>query len=69
VAVVALILSAVVKLWKTGVKNAVGVILFLMAFIAVVVLGLSPIWIVVVSVTVGLIPMAIDRLKGRRTEK
>ena len=66
VAVVALILSAVVKLWKTGVKNALGVILFLFAFISVVVLNLSPIWIVIVAVVAGLTSMAADLLKKRR---
>ena len=66
VAVVALILSAVVKLWKTGVKNALGVILFLFAFISVVVLNLSPIWIVIVAVAAGLTSMAADLLKKRR---
>ncbi len=66
VAVVALILSAVVKLWKTGVKNAMGVILFLMAFLATVILGLSPIWIVVVAVAAGLIMMLVDLLRQRR---
>ena len=69
VAVVALILSAVVKLWKTGVKNALGVILFLLAFISVVVLNLSPIWIVIVAVVAGLTSMAADLLKKRRNAK
>ena len=69
VAVVALILSAVVRLWKTGVKNALGVILFLLAFISVVVLNLSPIWIVIVAVVAGLTSMAADLLKKRRNAK
>lgn len=69
VAVVALILSAVVKLWKTGVKNAIGVCLFLMAFGATVVLGLSPIWIVLVAILVGLLLLATELLKNRRNAK
>lgn len=69
VAVVALILSAVVKLWKTSVKNAIGVILFLMAFGATVVFGLSPIWIVLVAVLCGLAMLVAERLKNRRSAK
>ncbi len=69
VAVVALILSAVIKLWKSGVKNALGIILFIMAFFAEVLLDLSPIWIVLVAVAVGLASMAASsRKQGRDSE-
>ena len=66
VAVVALILSAVVKLWKSGIKNAVGICLFLFAFGATVVLELSPILIVLAAVFVGLLILAAEKFKSRR---
>ena len=68
VAVVALILSAVVKLWKTGVKNAMGVCLFALSLGATVLFDLSPIWIVLAAVSVGLL-MMVKQIKSRRNAK
>lgn len=55
VAVVALILSAVVKLWKTGIKNVLGVLIFLASFLLTALLDLSPIWIVLAAIPIGLL--------------
>lgn len=66
VAVVSLILSAVVKLWRSGVKNLVGICLFAMAFVATIVFSLSPILIVLAAVSVGLLMWAAQRFKSRR---
>lgn len=54
VAVVALILNSVIKLWKSSVKDAGGVIIFLAAFMAVAVFGLSSIWVVAAAILLGL---------------
>lgn len=55
VAVCALVLGAVIKLWKSGVKNTVGVILFAAAFLATAILGLSPVWTVIAAGLVGVV--------------
>lgn len=55
VAVVALIISSVIKLWKSSVKNYVGIIIAVMAFILGAVLQLSPIYVVIGAAIVGLL--------------
>lgn len=55
VAVCALVLSSIVKLWKSGVKNGLGIILFLIAFVWVAFFGLSSIWIVIAIIALGLL--------------
>ncbi len=55
VAVVALIISSIIKLWKSSVKNYVGILLALAAFILGALLQLSPIYIVIGAAIVGLL--------------
>lgn len=55
VAVVVLVGYSVVKLAKAGVKRAFGWCLFVLTFLASAVLGVSPVAVVVVSATAGLI--------------
>lgn len=55
VAVCALVLQAVVKLWKSGVKNGVGIALFAAAFAVTALLGLSPVYVVVASALFGIL--------------
>lgn len=55
VAVVALIISSVIKLWKSSVKNYIGIIIAVMAFILGAVLQLSPIYVVIGAAIVGLL--------------
>lgn len=57
VAVGALILASVVKLFKSNVKSVVDVTLFVIAFIIVAVLGASPVWVVLGSALAGIVMM------------
>jgi chromate transporter len=54
VAVAVLVLNAVVKLFKGGVKGAFGIALFLASFLAVVLFDLSPVLVVLVALVCGL---------------
>jgi chromate transporter len=55
VAVVALVVNAVVRMWKTTVKDSLGVILFILAFLVVTLTQISPIIIILVSATTGIV--------------
>ena len=55
VAVVALIISSIIKLWKSSVKNYIGVLLALAAFILGALLQIPPIYIVIGAAIVGLL--------------
>lgn len=63
VAVSVLILSAVVSLWKTGIKGVAGAAIFIAAFICSAALDLSPVYIVLAA---GLAGVLIKR-RGERT--
>ena len=54
VAVCMLILEAVIKLWKSGVKNIVGVCIFATAFLLTALLGISPIYMVIAAALFGI---------------
>lgn len=54
-AVCALVVNAVVKLWKTGVKNIFGVLIFGTVFVLSAFFGLSPVYFVIGSVLAGII--------------
>jgi chromate transporter len=53
VAVTALILNTVMKMYNTSVKDWLGAIIFVASFLAVAFIGVSPIMIVVISSTLG----------------
>ena len=55
VGVAAIIANAVVGLFKKGVKDGFTFILFLLAFIAVAFIKLSPIYVVVVAIALGIV--------------
>ena len=55
VAVAALIVGAVARLIRAGVKNWFGIILSMLAFVCVAVLGQSPVWVILGAAAVGLI--------------
>ena len=63
VVVIALIISAILKLAKTSIKNYITLIIAILAFISVAFVNLSPIYIVVVAACVGLISKLI---RGRK---
>ena len=55
VAVTALILNTVIKLTKTSVTEWLGIILFITSFLAVTFLTVSPIIVIVISISLGII--------------
>jgi len=55
VAVGALIVSSVIKLMKSNVKNAVQVVICIIAFLIVAILGASPVWVVLGSGLFGIL--------------
>ena len=63
VVVIALIISAILKLAKTSIKNSITLIIAILAFISVAFVNLSPIYIVVAAACVGLISKFI---RGRK---
>ena len=64
-AVAALSLMAVIKLYKSGVKGAVGNALLAAAFLLRVLLKLSPVILVLAAVALGVV---LELIRGRRTE-
>lgn len=55
VAVCALVLSSIVKLWKSGVKNKWGILLFLLSFVLIAFIGVSTVWPVIGAIALGII--------------
>lgn len=55
VAVAVLVANAVVKMWKSGVKDLTGFIIFLIGFLISVFFGVSPIYIVLAAIIAGII--------------
>ncbi|HZJ56741.1 MAG TPA: chromate transporter [Clostridia bacterium] len=55
VAVVALVVNAVVRMWKTSVKDVVGIILFTVAFLVIAFTRISPIILIFASAVTGII--------------
>ncbi|MEG0806307.1 MAG: chromate transporter [Lachnospiraceae bacterium] len=53
VAVCALVLNSIIKLWKAGVKNIFGILMFLLAFLSSGVLGISSVWVVIAAICIG----------------
>jgi chromate transporter len=55
VAVVALIITTIIKLWKNSVKDWLGIVIAVSAFISTSLFNLSPIYVVVSAAIVGFI--------------
>ena len=66
VAVAALIVSAIVKLWKKGIKDALGVVIFGVVVLLSLVVNVSPIIIVVIAMLFGIL---YGRVSGRKEGK
>ena len=66
VAVAALIVSAIIKLWKKGIKDLLGIIIFAAVVLLSLLLDVSPIIIVVVSMLFGIL---YGRVAGRKEDK
>ena len=71
VCVVALILDAVIGMWKKGVKNKWGLGLFLLALTVSMFTGLSPVLVVIFAAAAGLVIKAVGRARkaGKEAEK
>ena len=63
VVVIALIISAILKLAKTSIKNSTTLIIAIIAFILVAFVNLSPIYIVIAAACIGLI---LKFIRGRK---
>ncbi len=66
VAVAALVIQAVVKMWKTGVKDVAGLIIFIAALAVSLIFDISPIYVVIGAVAVGII---LSLIKAKRGEE
>lgn len=54
VAVAVLVVNAIIKLWKAGIKDIIGTIIFIVTFIVSVVFNLSPVYVVIGGIFVGI---------------
>lgn len=68
VAVAALVVVSVAKLFKKGVKGALGIVIFAASLLLVFLLDLSPIWIVLAVIAVG-VGKALVESKGKGGEQ
>ena len=66
VAVAALIVSAIIKLWKKGVKDLLGIIICALVVLLSLVLNVSPVIIVIVAMLFGVL---YGRLAGKEEKK
>ena len=65
IAVAALILDAIIKLWKTGIHDLLAFIIFAITFTVSLVFKISSVYLVILAVTVGILSMKIrERKKG-----
>lgn len=54
VAVAVLVVNAIIKLWKSGIKDIIGVIIFAVTFLLSVIFDLSPVYIIIGAIFVGI---------------
>lgn len=66
VAVAALVVVSVAKLFKKGVKKALGYIVFAVSLLAIVLFDLSPIWLVLAAIVIGVIKAL---MAGRKAQE
>lgn len=69
VAVCALVLNSIIKLWKSGVKNKWGILLFLLSFVLVAFVNVSTVWLVVGAIVLGLLYQVCKERLGKKEEK
>ena len=55
VAVCVLILNAVIKFWKSGVKDGVGVVIFASVFVVSLLFDISSVWTIIGAVIIGIL--------------
>ncbi len=62
VAVAVLVINAIFKLWKSGIKDKGGIAIFVVAFLIGIIFSISPVYIIIASILVGIL------VKGKRGE-
>ena len=67
VAVAALVIQAVVKMWSTGVKDVIGFVIFAVAFLVSLIFNVSPIFVVVGAIAIG-IAVSVLKVRGEKNE-
>jgi len=65
VAVAVLIFNAVLKLWKSNIKNKAGIILFVIALLITLFIDLSPVYIIVAGALYGIISGKMQKKEGK----
>lgn len=68
VAVAALVLNAVVSLWKKGIKDILGICIFILTLGLSLFLPISPIWVVVAAIAFGLLYGRFTRRKDGKKD-
>ena len=63
VAVAVLVTSAIIKLWKSGVKDGVGIAICVATALFQILMGVSPIYIVIIAILLGIG----IKMKGKKT--
>lgn len=61
VAVAVLIVNAIVKLWKSGIKDATGIIIFIVTFLVSVIFKISPVFVVIGATIVGIVTKSLRK--------
>lgn len=69
VAVCALVLSSIVKLWKSSVKNKWGILLFLIAFVLVAFVKVNTVWLVIAGIAAGVLYQAVVQHRASNPDK
>ncbi len=64
VGVCVVILQAIIGLWKKGVKDSIGFLLFAVSFCAVALVKLSPIYVVILAFVLGIIKVKRNKRKA-----
>jgi chromate transporter len=68
VAVAVLVINAIIKLWKSGIKDIIGIVIFAAVFLLSVFLDVSPVFIVIGAILLGIGISAIKE-KSRKEGK
>lgn len=68
VCVSVLVINAIIKLWKSGVKDIIGILIFAVVLLLSVLLDLSPVFIVIGAIAAG-ICISIAKEKMRKEDK
>lgn len=54
-AVGVLVINAIIKLWKSGVKDWIGIVIFVVTFVVSMIFELSPVYVVIGAVAIGIL--------------